>query len=255
MQGWDPDQYLRFVQERRAPFDELTGLISAQASMRIVDLGCGTGALSAELGERLDAASVLGVDRSASMLARSEPHANARVRFEQADLETWRGAGYDLVFSNAALHWVDNHPALFARLRDALAPGGQIAVHMPNNMHRPTHTIARALAAEEPYASALEGRVSGMAVCTAETYAELLGSLGFVRQVVREAVYLHRLPGPEAAVEWVQGSMLTWYREHMPPELYAEFLATYRERLLTALPDVEPLPFTYRRILLWASLG
>lgn len=255
MQGWDPDRYLRFKQERRAAYDELITLIEPRPGMRIVDLGCGTGMWSADLAERFDAASVLGVDLSSSMLEKSKAHESHRVRFEQADLHDWRGQGYDLVFSNAALHWVADHELVFGRLRDALVPGGQLAVHMPNNMHRPTHTIAAALAAEEPYASALGGRRSGMAVCTAETYAQMLWVAGFERQVVREVVYLHELPDRHAAVEWVRGSMLTWYRDQLPAELFQAFFATYRERLLAALPEQTPMPFTYRRILMWATRG
>jgi len=254
VRGWDPDRYLKFKQERRLPYDDLFALIEPRPGMRVVDLGCGTGEWTADLAERLDAASVLGVDLSPSMLEQSAGFASARVRFVQGDLADWRGEGYDLVFSNAALHWIPDHGALLGRLRAALRPGGQLAVHMPNNNHRPTHTLARELAAEEPYASALGGRESGMAVCTAETYAELLWSMGFARQSVREVVYLHELPGRDAAVEWVQGSMLTWYRQQLPPALYAAFFETYQERLLAALPDVSPMPFTYRRILLWARL-
>lgn len=253
VRGWDPEQYLRFKRERRLPYDDLVALIEPRPNMRIVDLGCGTGMWSADLASRFDATSVLGVDLSESMLADAAKYADHRVRFERADLHGWTGQGYDLVFSNAALHWVGDHARVFERLRDAVVPGGQVAVHMPNNMHRPTHAIARALAAEEPYASALEGRVSGMAVCSAEDYSELLWSLGFERQVVRESVYLHELPDAEAAVEWVRGSMLTWYRERLSPELYAHFFAAYRERLLDALPQGSPMPFTYRRILLWAT--
>ena len=253
MQGWEPEQYLRFKRERRKPYDELVALVQPRPEMRIVDLGCGTGMWSADLAERFDAASVLGVDLSESMLEQSKPYESDRVRFERADLHDWRGENYDLVLSNAALHWIAEHEALFERLRDALVPGGQLAVHVPNNMHQPTHTIARALAAEEPYAAALGGRTSGMAVLTAEAYAQLLWALGFEQQVVREVVYMHELPSPEAAVEWVRGSMLAWYRDRLPEALYTRFFETYRARLLDALPESEPLPFTYRRILMWAT--
>ncbi len=252
MQGWEPEQYLRFKQERRKPYDELVALVQPRPGMRIVDLGCGTGMWSADLEQRLDPASVLGVDLSADMLEQSKAYESDRVRFERADLHDWRGENYDLILSNAALHWVSDHGALFERMCDALVPGGQLAVHVPNNMHQPTHTIARTLAAEEPYASALRGRTSGMAVLSAEDYAQLLWSLGFEQQVVREVIYVHELPSREAVVEWVRGSMLAWYREQLPEELYADYFASYRERLLDALPDVEPLPFTYRRILMWA---
>lgn len=223
--------------------------------MRVIDLGCGPGQLTVDLAATLDAASVVGIDRSETMLAHAQERTTDRVRFLRADIATHPlGGGLDLVFSNAALHWVPDHPVLFARLRDALGPNGQLAVHMPANFEQPTHTIAAQLAGEEPYAEALGGRRSGGAVDRPEAYATLLYDLGFVRQRVMQAIYLHQLPGPDAVVDWVKGSMLTWYAEQLGPELYASFAETYEQRLLERLPKRRPLPLTYRRLLLWASL-
>lgn len=126
---------------------------------------------------------------------------------------------------------------------------------MPNNMQQSTHTLARALAAETLYADALGGRTLGMAVHSLERYALLLKRLGFAEQHTREMVYVHALPSRDAVVEWVRGSMLTWYRNALGPDLFASFFETYRARLLAALPDDAPLPFTYRRMLLWARLA
>ena len=252
---WDPDRYLRFRAQRRQPYEDLVALVHPRPSMRVVDLGCGPGELTVDLAERLAAQSVLGLDNSDTMLAKAQPLSSDRVRFEQADIATHPiGEDLDLVFSNAALHWLPDHPTLFARLRAALGPGGQLAVQMPANFGQPTHTTASDLAGEEPYATALEGRRAGAAVDEPEAYATLLYDLGFTRQSVRQVIYLHELPGPEAAVEWVKGSMLTWYAARLGPELYERFAETYEQRLLARLPDRRPLPFTYRRILLWAAL-
>ena len=73
-------------------------------------------------------------------------------------------------------------------------------------------------------------------------------------EIVREQVYLHELPGPEHAIDWVRGSMLGWYAGRLSPELYAEFERRDAERLLAVLDPARPFPLTYRRLLLWATL-
>lgn len=250
--AWDPERYLRFRAERRLPYEDLVGLVHPRAGMRIADLGCGPGELTADLAERFDAASVVGVDHSPAMLARAEAVAGPRVSFLHADLATHRLDGFDLIVSNAALHWLPEHRMLFERLRDGLVGDGQLAVQMPNNFAQPTHTTATALAGEAPFAEALGSARSGAAVEPTERYATLLHELGFREQIVRESIYLHELPDAAAVVEWVKGSMLTWYETRLGPELYAEFARRYEQRLLAALGPATPFPFTYRRILLWA---
>ncbi len=252
--AWDPQRYLRFAQQRREPYEELVGLVEPAPGMRIVDLGCGPGSLTVDLAERFDAQSVLGIDNSETMLAQAATRAHERVTFEHGDVATHPiGTDLDLVFSNAALQWLPEHRELWGRLAGALCPTGQLAVQMPANFEQPTHTIAAALAGEAPFAEALGGRRAGAAVDAPEDYASWLHGLGFVRQVVRQVVYLHVLPGPEDVLEWVGGSMLTWYRTQLDDELFALFEQTYAERLLARLPHRRPLPFTYRRILMWAS--
>ncbi len=250
---WDPARYLRFRDERRRPYEDLVALVRPVPRMRIADLGCGPGELTADLAHRFDATEVIGIDSSADMLARAQPLASATVSFVQSDVATHPLHDFDLVFSNAALHWLPDHAALFTRLHAALRDGGQLAVQMPNNFGQPTHTIAVELAREPPFADALAGQVCGAAVESAERYAVLLHALGFREQIVREQIYLHELPGPEHAIEWVRGSMLGWYAGRLSPELYAEFERRYAERLLAVLGSERPFPFTYRRLLLWAS--
>jgi trans-aconitate 2-methyltransferase len=161
------------------------------------------------------------------------------------------------VFSNAALHWVDDHAALFARLTAAVAAGGQLAVQMPANHDYPTHTVAAEVAGEPPFRAALGGWVLRSPVLAPEQYAALLDRLGYAEQHVRLQVYAHRLASRDDVVQWVQGTTLTAYRERLTDEGYAEFLARYRERLPPRLGDPEPAgaPFFYpfKRILLWAA--
>lgn len=259
MSDWNPEQYEIFERERAQPFHDLVATIERRPGMRIVDLGCGAGRLTATLAETFDALGVLGVDNSPAMLKKAAAHASERVSFEQGDIATWHAAGgrdagpFDLVFSNAALHWVPDHDALFAALAELVAAGGQLAVQMPSNFEHPSSAVATALAREAPFAEALGGRARGGGVDPPTRYAERLYTLGFRRQSVQLRVYLHELPGPEAVHAWTRGSTLTWYASQLGPDLYAAFDTAYRERLLAALPNLRPYAFTFQRLLIWAS--
>ncbi len=253
--GWQPDQYARFRAEREQPFHDLLALVSPVPGGRVVDLGCGTGALTRVLHERTQAAETVGVDRSDAMLNQSAQHAGAGVRFERGDIAAFAGNGLDVVFANASLQWVDDHETLFPRLASTLKPGGQLAVQMPSNNDHVSHRTAHVVAREPRHAAALGGYVREYPLREPEWYAELFARLGFAEQHVREQVYLHRLPGRAEVVEWVKGSLLTDYRNRLPPADYEAYLADYRERVLSLLPDERPFLYPFKRILLWGRVG
>jgi trans-aconitate 2-methyltransferase len=250
--SWDPVQYERFHDERARPFVDLLALVRPRPGMRVVDLGCGTGALTARLHRELGARETLGIDRSGAMLARATP--GEGLRFELGDVAGFAARGdYDLVFSNSALHWVADHAALFARLTAALRAEGQLAVQMPANFDHPSHVVAAEVAGEAPFRDALGGRPhEERPVMPAEEYALLLERLGYAEQHVRLQVYGHRLAARDEVVEWVKGSLLTDYQRRLPAELYEPFVTRYRERLLPRLADTAPYFFTFKRVLLWA---
>jgi trans-aconitate 2-methyltransferase len=238
---WDPRRYERFAYDRERPFWDLAALLQASFAPRLADLGCGTGRLTAALAARLGARAALGVDSSPAMLEQAAAHAGPRVRFERGDIASWEAPGaFDIVFSNAALHWVGDHPAVLGRWTAALAPGGQLAVQLPDNRRSPPHRLAAELAGEPIPHTVLD----------IDEYSRLLDNLGFAEQHVRAQAYPARLPSRAAAVEWLRGSGLTYYERRIEPARYAELVAALEE----ALPDERPFRLTYVRVLLWGRL-
>lgn len=251
---WNPQQYARFRDERAQPFYDLLALVEPRSQLRAVDLGCGPGELTRVLHDRLGCRETLGLDSSAAMLAKAAAHAGSGLRFEAGSIEDFAPSEpYDLVFSNAALHWVHDHPRLFARLYDCVAPGGQLAVQMPANHDFPTHVVAAEVAEREPFRSALGGYTRQSPMLSAEAYAQLLHHLGFARQSVRLQVYGHVLGSRADVIEWVKGSLLTDYEKRLSAELFAQFLDTYREALLPELSAEQPYFYPFKRLLLRAS--
>jgi trans-aconitate 2-methyltransferase len=249
---WDPDRYEIFERERARPFRDLVTYLAACPGGRVVDLGCGTGALTAELAGALQAAEVVGLDQSAAMLKRAQAHAGEGVRFAQADVSTFADEeAWDVVLSNATLHWIPDHDRLFGRLARALRPGGQLAVGMPMNFDHPAWRAAAELAAEPPWAEALAGRTIGSHVDPPERYAERLHAHGLEAIAVDVRVYLHELPDAGAVHRWTRGALLTWYESRIGAERFAAFDAEYRRRVLDRLGDARPYPFTFKRLFVY----
>jgi trans-aconitate 2-methyltransferase len=248
---WDPDRYHQFQEERAAPFVDLLGLVVRRSTMRVIDLGCGTGELTARLADALPDADVVGLDRSPEMLGRAAPLARPGLHFELGDIETFAGQ-WDLIFSNAALQWVADHKTLIPRLLASLRPGGQLVVQVPSNHLHPTHTLILELADEEPFRSALAGWRRISPVLSIDAYAELLYRHGASQITVFEKVYPHVLPDADSLADWTSGTALVPYFERLSADLREEFMARYRARL-AALWMSGPVFYPFRRTLFAAT--
>lgn len=254
---WQPDQYERFAAERAQPFYDLLGLVQGAGPDRVVDLGCGTGSLTAELHGRLGAGTTLGIDNSPEMLARAADVGVDGVTFEEGDIGAFgpdTAGEFDVIFSNAALHWVPDHRSVLRQWTLALRPGGQLAVQVPANADHPSHRLSAELACESPYLDAFDGAPPPdpvWSVLAPNEYAELLDELGFGEQHVRLQVYGHHLESTAAVVEWVKGTSLTRFKKRLRPELFDEFVAEYRRRLVEVLGERAPYFYAFKRILFW----
>jgi trans-aconitate 2-methyltransferase len=220
----------------------------------VYDLGCGPGSLTAELGDRLDAGRVIGTDTSPAMLAKARPLATDKLQFIEQDLRDFTAdEPAAIVFSNAALQWVDDHPTVLARWRQQLTPGGQLAVQVPANGTHPAYGLARRMGQE--LADWFTGEPPTLApdtVAAPERYAEILHDLGAVEQHVRLRVYPHVLASTGQVTEWIKGTALNSYRDALDDEQYEAFLHRYTARLIDEVGDHAPYLFTFRRILMWA---
>jgi trans-aconitate 2-methyltransferase len=248
---WNPDQYHRFQAERFAPFEDLLPLVRVRPNLRVVDLGCGTGELTSRLAEALPGSDTVGLDSSPEMLVRAQQHARPGLRFEQSDLSDLQGE-WDVIFSNAAVQWADDHEALIPRLLRHVRPGGQLVVQMPSNHSHPTHRLMVTVAGEEPFRGALGGWTRSWPVLPVDRYAELLYSAGGRDLTVFEKVYPHVLPEADALAEWTRGTALIPYLERLPESMREPFIERYREHLRQRYPEA-PVFYGFRRILFAAT--
>ncbi len=259
--AWDPTQYLKFAGERMRPAIDLLARVPLDEASAVVDLGCGAGNVSRLLGARWPGAVVTGIDNSEAMLAQAGAATGAepRYRWRREDLAGWQPEGaVDVVFSNAALHWLDGHAALLPRLLGAVRPGGVLAVQMPDNFDAPSHTALAATVRDERWRPSLGDRLRPRPVARAdEYYAWLAPRAGAIDIWTTE--YLHVLPAGDGSdhpvVAWTRGTALTPFLGALDAAGQQAFLADYGARIAAAYPlrpDGRVL-FPFRRLFVVAQ--
>jgi len=233
--AWDPAQYLKFADHRLRPAVDLLNRIDAEGPARVYDLGAGAGNVTRLLKERWPDAQVTGVDGSREMLekaAMAAPH----IQWEQADLATWKPSRpADVVYSNAALHWLDGHGRLFPDLLQALAPGGVLAVQMPRNFSAPSHTSITEAARSGPWRAKLEPLLRPSPVAEPAFYFGLLAPRVATLDIW-ETEYLQVLEGANPVKEWTKGTWLKPLLDALQEPERSAFEASYGALVARAYP-------------------
>jgi trans-aconitate 2-methyltransferase len=232
---WDPAQYALFSDERSRPFFDLTGQIAAEQPGQVVDLGCGSGELTATLAQRWPAATVQGLDASAEMIERASAVTGGRLSFSLADAADFDAGGTDVLVSNALLQWVPDHQALLIRWAGQLSAGGWLAFQVPANFGSPSHRLMRELADSDRWRDRLAGVLRHDAVAEPAEYLELLAESGLAVNAWQTS-YLHVLQGPDPVLDWVRGTGLRPVLQALGEDEAAGFSAEYAALLREAYP-------------------
>ena len=251
--GWDPKQYHRFGDLRLRPALDLLAMVSLDNPQTVVDMGCGVGDITGYLRERWPQAEIMGVDNSKEMLERAKA-LSLDVEWNEQDVVDWKpDVPVDLIYSNAALHWLGDHATLFPRLIKCIKPGGVLAVQMPRNFSAPSHQLMYKVSAEGPWAGRLENLHSQSPVETPAFYHQLLSDK-VARLDIWETEYLQILEGENPVAEFTKGSWLKPMLDALEEPEKSEFERAYRKKILEAYP---PQPdgrtlFPFRRLFLIA---
>ena len=228
---WNARQYLKFEDERTRPSRDLLAQVPLADAGFVVDLGCGPGNSTQLLAERFPGAEVLGLDTSPDMLAAARARL-PNARFEAGDASTFTlDKPADLIFANAVLQWVPDHAVLLPRLLSLLAPGGVLAVQMPDNLDEPSHVAMRESAMSGPWADKLSEASRARAVLPEPGgYYDMLAPHA-ARVDIWHTIYNHPLDGVSAIVEWLTSTGLRPFLDPLEGDERAEFLEDYAARL------------------------
>ncbi|MEO3793434.1 trans-aconitate 2-methyltransferase [Nonomuraea sp. B10E15] len=245
---WDPVTYAVYADERSRPFIELISRVGAVDPDYVVDAGCGSGELTAQLGARWPGATVEGFDSSPAMISKAR-RLETKARFAVADVAMWRpDRSVDVIVSNAVLQWVPDHHSVLEHWVEELAPGGWLAFQVPGNFDAPSHVAIRELCASRAWSDRLGDVLRGKPVDEPFDYLDLLNQGG--SQVdAWETTYIHVLHGENPVLDWVSGTALRPVFDRLAPDEQRRF----KRDLAPALADAYPArnygtPFPFRRI-------
>jgi trans-aconitate 2-methyltransferase len=252
--AWDPNVYNKFKSARFAPFNDLIKLATIKSNLKVIDLGCGTGELTRKLADILPNSNVLGIDSSLEMLNDSLAFERKQVKFIQRSIEEQMNGNqkWDLIFSNAALQWVENHQSLFPKIISCLEPDGQLLVQIPNQPCNLTNQLLKELEEEEPFKTHFKAQVRPSPVLSMDEYATLFFENGSKSMVIYEKVYPLVLENSIALYDWVSGTALLPYISQLNETLKTSFIDRYQNKLLNRFPG-SPIFYPFKRIIMEAS--
>jgi len=241
--AWSAKQYVTFEDERTRPVRDLLAALPAIEARSAIDIGCGPGNSTELLAARFPGAAVTGIDSSSDMIAAARTRLPG-LRFDLENIEQWieknsalEATSFDVILANAVLQWVPDHATLFPALIGTLAPGGCLAVQMPDNLDEPAHRLMREIAADGPWAGKLAAIATARsALASADRYYELLRAAGCKADIWRTTYYHALSGGAGAVVDWFKGSGLRPFLAPLDGDERAAFLARYQSAVASAYP-------------------
>lgn len=182
LRDWDAGSYERVSAPLEAMGREVLDRLDLRGDERVLDAGCGTGRVTAALVERLPRGEVVAVDGSPAMVEAARERLGDAVELRVADLvELVLDRPVDAILSTATFHWIADHDALFARLREVLRPGGRLVAQCGGAGNIAALKAAAELVGErEPFAGALGGWPGPWNFAGTDETAERLRRLGWV---------------------------------------------------------------------------
>ncbi|HUO46802.1 MAG TPA: methyltransferase domain-containing protein [Acidimicrobiia bacterium] len=243
---WSPTQYSLFADHRLRPGIDLLNRIMAGEAAAVVDLGCGSGNLTKLLHLRWPHARIVGIDSSLEMLAAARTNESS-IEWLHDDIAHWEPeAEFDVVFSNAALHWLPNHQELIPRLLTYLRPSGTLAIQMPDNWDQPTHTIPERVLEQGQWPEGARTAFLRQPVARPHEYRRWLESARTVD--IWQTTYQQVLAGNDPVFEWMRGSVLAPVLNALSDEHQDRFAAMVKASYADVYPQQSDgttiLPFT-----------
>lgn len=250
---WNPEVYNQFKAIRYQPFFDLIAMISEEGLKTGIDIGCGTGEQTAILAQRFEKARFSGIDPSPDMLAKSKEFKNSNLNFRQATVEDFTTSDvkkWELIFSNAALQWSDNHEKLFPQLIALLTDKGQFAIQMPVQKENVLNRILFDLVQEKPFVDFLKGWKRAAPLLSIDQYAQLMFENGLEDLQIIQKVYPILTETPDQLFDFISGSALIPYMERLSKAEQEQLVTEFKIRIQKEFKQF-PALYAFKRLLLY----
>ncbi len=217
MGNWNPEQYLKYKSERTQPSIDLVSRIKIENPKNIIDIGCGPGNSTQILHQRWPSAEIVGLDHSEEMIKKAREDYPEQ-KWLAADVSSFKSnIFYDIVFSNAVLHWIPHHEILVPNLFKLVRNRGAMAVQVPANHESPLHKALLSVSSGEKWHRYTKGCEKMLHHHPAEYYYQLLTPIASKIELW-ETTYYHILPSHQGLIEWGKGTAMKPYLDRLPDD-------------------------------------
>jgi trans-aconitate methyltransferase len=239
--SWDAEQYARNSATQYQWALELIGKLALRGDEQVLDIGCGDGKVTAELARRVPRGEVLCVDSSADMIRKAKesfpPVSVPGVSFRVMDaLALSFLDAFDVVFSNAVLHWIKNHNVMLRGVARSLRLGGRLLFQMGGRGNgEEIFSLASEMIQGDPWSQYFHDFDFPWGFYGPEEYGRWLGEAGLASRRVEIIPRDMRHKGKNSLLGWLR---TTWmpYTERLPENLREQFLSNVADRYLAAHP-------------------
>lgn len=221
MNDWNSTQYIKFERERTQPSIDLLNRIDINPT-NILDIGCGPGNSTAQLKNKFPKSNILGVDSSENMLEKAvQSYKNLNFKKANIPYDLDSLGEYDLIFSNACLHWIPDHNSLLPSLIDKLNKNGALAVQMPLVQYAPFYKILNRMIDCSKW-NKLKTIQNFYNLYPDETYNILSKKSKDIQ--MWETTYYHIVKSYDDVISWYKGSGLRPYLNALDENEQKEFI-------------------------------
>ena len=238
---WNPADYAANSAAQLAWARELISSLHLCGDERLLDVGCGDGKITAELARTLPRGSIVGLDGSLDMLQFAcqhfLPEKIPNLEFVHMDARQLRFVQpFDVIFSNATLHWVDDHPAFLLGAAACLKPGGRLVVYCGGKGNAQDVFVAlRATLRTKHWRSFFRNLAAPYFFHRPEDYEKWLPRFGFQPTLVRLTNKEVQFAGHDGLAAWIRTTWLP-YTQRVPVAQREEFIAEVVERFVAKHP-------------------
>lgn len=247
MSDWDAARYHRVSGPQHAWGLRVLDRLAPAADEHILDIGCGTGRLTADLARRAAPLFIVGLDRSAAMLTEARRHFGAHAQFVQGDAAALPVCGpFDAVFSTATFHWVPDHERLFEEIHRVLRSGGRLVAQAGGGTNlAQLRARSEAIQRQPAFAPYFTQWSEPWRYAGVEETRALLTAAGFVEIEVGLEPALTSFADERSYSEFVSCVCLRRQLDLLPADRHASYL---RPLLDLAAADDPPFTLDYWRL-------
>jgi trans-aconitate 2-methyltransferase len=239
--AWDAKDYAKNSANQYAWAQELIPKLKLKGDEALLDVGCGDGKITAEIAKALPHGRVVGVDSSSGMINLAQntfpQKSNANLSFELMDARklTFQEA-FDVVFSNAALHWIVDQATVLQGVQRSLKVGGRLLFQMAGKGNaKDVLSLFDELLVESRWKRFFEGFSFPYAFLSTEEYRMLLANTGLTALRVELFPKDMKFTGGEGLAGWVRTTWLP-FTERIPVERRDDFVWEIVNRYLERFP-------------------